>query len=431
MRFITPDVAALSPATLSDAVLMEAQRELAAARHCIESAEALVAAEVGRRSSHQLGYDGLAQRMGARDAEHLVQTLSGTSRADARRLVRVGSLVATAASDEPWLRPTLGLDVAAVDVIRTGLGSPTLALSPDILGVAAEQLAAEAPSLDVDALARRARELRDELDIESIGLHEEERRAERYLRLTPLPTGMTRLAGLLDPESAAIVVGAVDAITAPRRGGPRFVSEPENAPDDDRTGEQLMLDALVDIVSVATRAPSGKLFGKRSPAVRVLVTLGDLAGGSGAGHLEGQSDPVSIATVERHACTSGVVPLLFTENGQGVDLGRTQRLHSPRQRELIAARDGGCIFPGCDRPPGWCEAHHIVPWGEGGSTSVEDGVLLCRFHHLLVHNQGWRVSRSGHEYALVPPASRDALRAPVPLVTKSPVQRRLVAKVAS
>ncbi|MDO9176364.1 MAG: hypothetical protein Q7V62_16270, partial [Actinomycetota bacterium] len=65
----------------------------------------------------------------------------------------------------------------------------------------------------VDALARRARELRDELDLDSVALHEEEMRAQEYLRFTPTATGMTRINGLLGPESAAVVVGAVDAIT--------------------------------------------------------------------------------------------------------------------------------------------------------------------------------------------------------------------------
>ena len=196
---------------------------------------------------------------------------------------------------------------------------------------------------------------------------------------------------------------------------------------DERTVGQLMLDALIDMVSVATRAPSGKLFGQRQPSVRVLVTERDLSSGEGVGFIEGQSDAVSLATVERHACTAGVVPLLFSADGQGMDLGRTERFHSHRQRQTIAARDGGCIGFDCDRPPSWSEVHHIVPWSEGENTSVEDGVLLCRFHHLLVHNQGWRITRSGAEYFLVPPASRDPLQVPIPLARRSPALRRLLA----
>ncbi|MBX3100323.1 MAG: DUF222 domain-containing protein [Salinibacterium sp.] len=433
MRFISTDVAALAPANLADDALLHTQRELADARRALESASALVAAEIARRSSRDVGHSGLAARHGARSPVQLVQFLTGASASDANRLVRVGTLVDTDAAEQPWLKPTLGLDVPSVDAIRSGLGSPTSAVPSDALAHAARTLASEAPTLTIDALARRARQVRDDLDISSVGLREEERRSERFLRLTPLSTGMTRISGLLDPESAAIVVGAVDAITSPRRGGPRFVAdEGEPAPQaDPRTIDQLVLDALVDLVSVATQAPSGTLFGKQQPRVRVLVALSDLEAGTGAGYLEGQQDPVSLETVERHACTAGVVPLLFTDDGQGIDLGRDERYHSPKQRKIIAARDGGCRFPQCERPPGWCEVHHIVPWSEGGNTTVDDGVLLCRFHHLLLHNNGWRIVRTGARYDLIPPGSHDPQRRPISLSQKSPALRRLLPAVAS
>ena len=432
MRFISTELAALAPATLADDALLHTQRELAWAQRALESASALIAAEIARRSSRNVGHSGLAARHGARSPVQLVQFLTGATASDSNRLVRVGTLVDTDATEQPWLKPTLGLDVSSVDVIRTSLGSPTSAVPPDALEQAAHTLASEAPTLTIDALARRARQVRDELDLSAVGLREEERRGQRFLRFTTLSTGMTRISGLLDPESAAIVVGAVDAITSPRRGGPRFVADAgEPTPKaDERTIDQLVLDALVDLVSVASRAPSGKLFGKQQPRVRVLVALSDLEAGTGAGYLEGQQDPVSLATVERHACTAGVVPLLFTDDGQGIDLGRDERYHSPKQRKLIAARDSGCVFPHCDRPPGWCEVHHIVPWSEGGTTTVEDGVLLCRFHHLLLHNNGWRIGRAGVQYDLMPPESYDPHRRPIPLAHKSPVLRRLLPALA-
>ena len=84
-------------------------------------------------------------------------------------------------------------------------------------------------------------------------------------------------------------------------------------------------------------------------------------------------------------------------------LGRSQRLFSAQQRIALAARDGGCRFPGCDRPPSFTEAHHITPWSRGGRTDVNDGILLCRHHHLLVHNNGWEIRRRGHGFAVLPP----------------------------
>jgi len=402
---------------MPDGELVEAQRSLAVRIRALESESALVAAEIARRSSRELGYDGLAQRLGARTPERLVQVLSGGSLADARRLVRVGT------ATEPWLEPTAGLGVQQVDAIRSGLRG---ALPTDVLAGAAARLAAEAAALDVDAIARRAREVRDELDASSVAQHEEELRTQRFLRLAPLPTGMTRVSGLLDPESAAIVVGAVDAITSPRRGGPRFVDSGSPTIDDDRTIDQVMVDALVDIVSVATRAPSGRLFGKQNPAVRVLVTRDDLVRGEGPAFLEGQSASVSVATAERHICSSGTVEVTFGAEGGGLDVGRAERFHLPRQRTVLAARDGGCTVDECDRPPAWCEVHHIVPWSEGGGTSVTDGILLCRFHHMLFHNNGWRVVHDAAYYSAVPPASVDATRTPRPLRSKSGALRRLL-----
>ena len=432
MRFVDPDAAAIAPAALSDDELMEAQRALSVAQHSLESIAASIAAEIARRSHRDLGYDGLAQRVGARTPERLVQVLSGASLPEARRLVRVGALVESAASEEPWLAPALGLDVGSLDAIRTGLGSPTRGLTAEVLAVAVQQLVYDAATLPVDALARRARELRDELDVGSVALHEQELRDQEYLRFSRTPSGMTRINALLRPESAAVVVGAVDAITSPRRGGPRFVEEPDApdapvAPVDDRSIDQVMVDALVDIVAVATRAPSRKLFGQRKPSVRVLVSARDLASGQGLAFIEGQTEAVSLATAERHLCSSGFTPLLFDDDGQGIDEGRDERFHTPKQRNLIAARDGGCIGFDCDRPPSWSEVHHIVPWSEGGTTSVEDGVLLCRFHHMLVHNKGWRVTRTGAEYWFVPPASVDPLRTPVPAARQTAALRRLLA----
>ena len=61
---------------------------------------------------------------------------------------------------------------------------------------------------------------------------------------------------------------------------------------------------------------------------------------------------------------------------------------APMRRALVA-RDRGYRFPGCDRPEQWCDAHHIVHWANGGATSVDNLVLLCRRHHRLAHHSEW------------------------------------------
>src|SRR5690606_4902668 len=98
-----------------------------------------------------------------------------------------------------------------------------------------------------------------------------------------------------------------------------------------------------------------------------------------------------------------------------------------RQRVALAARDGGCRFPDCDRPPSWTEAHHIVPWSHGGRTDVADGVLLCRHHHMMLHNNGWRIVREHADYTLIPPPDIDPLQRAIPMPSRSRTLRRALA----
>ena len=402
-------------APLPDDALLALHRSLAEQRRRLDASLAVVSAEIDHRSRRELGADGLAQTHGLRSGEALVQQISGLTAGEARSLVRVGTFVSNQSRPDPvapWLR-AVGraaaagrLSLAAVEAIRAGLGSPAEGVTAAQLAEAADRLLVEAGRLTPEKLAELARQLRDSLDEAGIADREEQRRDRRFLSLTPLADGMTRVSGLLDPESAAIVVGAIDAITSPRRGGPRFrdASAPPVA-DDARTIPQLMADALVDIVRVATLADDGALFGAKRVGVRVHVAERDLRRGSGAAHLEGQTASVSVATAERLGCEAGLTPIAFTFDGQPMDVGRTQRLFTARQRIALAARDGGCRSPGCDRPPSWCEAHHTNEWLEDhGETNVEDGVLLCHFHHLLVHNRGGRIVRVGAaDYVMVMP----------------------------
>jgi hypothetical protein len=120
------------------------------------------------------------------------------------------------------------------------------------------------------------------------------------------------------------------------------------------------------------------------------------------------------------------VPILFDDDGQALNLGRSQRLHSAKQRVAIATRDGGCLAPDCERPASWCEVHHIHEFGQGGSTDLADGVLLCRHHHMLVHNNHWRVVRRDGRYWIVPPPDVDPRQAPILLATKSAAVRRML-----
>ena len=67
------------------------------------------------------------------------------------------------------------------------------------------------------------------------------------------------------------------------------------------------------------------------------------------------------------------------------------RLFTGKLRRLLELRDRGCAFPGCNRPPPWCHAHHITPYSQGGPTTLTNGVLLCGHHHRLIHQGHWKI----------------------------------------
>lgn len=431
-----PDLSGLARA--SDLDLMDGVGHWARHVRLGEAVVAALAAEIERRSSREAGYDGLAAATGARTTENLVSQLTGRSVRDSRDLVTAGRLLDAAPL---WLTDVASgvedgsISVGAAAAITAGLGAPSPAVGADDLLDAAQALVAEVGSLSPEKVARRARELRDSLDAAGVADREADLHAKRFLRLSPQPDGMTRLFGLLDPESAALVTDAIDTVTAPRRGGPRFVDSAElervaALERDPRTTDQLALDALVEMVRIAAAADPGHVFGARKPSVRVHVDADRLQHRDGAGYLEGrylegQSAAVSIATVERLACADGYVPVVFRPDGT-LDVGHAQRLFTSRQRIALAAIWGGCAHPHCERPASWTEAHHAIHWEAGGRTDVANGVLLCRFHHLLVHNRGWTVrppGRTGGQWLMIPPPGDPINRHPVQLVTKNPVRR--------
>jgi hypothetical protein len=398
----------------SDAELIREQTAIAAQRRRLDARAAVVAAEIARRSEAGDG-SGLGSRRGARDAVDLVQRLTGSTLSEARTLISVGRVTDQQAVS--WMRPigdavTNGsLGLAAAEAIRTGLGAPTDGVNGAALTAAAERLVEDAARLPVERLAARARAERDLADERGVADREAERRQRRFLRLTPLDDGSTRISGLLDTESAARVRSAFDQVTAPRRSGPRFITAAERdraaeITDDPRTTEQLLLDRFVEIVERAVAADDGSMFGARRPGVRVHVSLDALRTGAGIARIEGSADAVSISTAQRIACDSGVLPIVFDVHGTPLDVGRTQRLHTVKQRIALAARDGGCRWPDCDKPPSWTEIHHPIPWSRGGRTSIENGISLCAYHHLRTHNEGWRILYEREEYWLIPPPSR-------------------------
>lgn len=125
-------------------------------------------------------------------------------------------------------------------------------------------------------------------------------------------------------------------------------------------------------------------------ATTVVVTIGldqiraELAA---AGHgLGDDSSRISAAQARRLACTANLIPAVLNGKSEILDLGRSRRLFTRAQRRAMAIRDGRCRAEGCTIPAAWCEAHHRRPWASGGRTDLDDGLLLCRWHHHRAHD---------------------------------------------
>jgi hypothetical protein len=322
------------------------------------------------------------------------------------------------------------VSVAAADAIRAGLDGVS-GVEPELVAQASELLCDEAQKLDPDQLLKRAREVRDELDEAGIADREAVLRSRRSIRRIDCRDGMKRIIWDYDPESAGVIDEIYDRATSPRRGGPRFVDSElaeraDRVADDPRTVEQLASDAFTELLRQAATIDESVLLGSGAPAVRVIVPAADLEHGVGHGVIEGSDEAVGIRTVERLACANGIQPIAVDADGHGMDLGREQRLYSRRQRIALAIRDGGCLWTGCERPPSWTEAHHIDHWQHGGRTDLDRGVLLCKHHHLRLHNEGWSIHLRAGRYWLEPPPGSGKPGAL--LVTKSRAMREHLAR---
>ena len=127
--------------------------------------------------------------------------------------------------------------------------------------------------------------------------------------------------------------------------------------------------------------------------------LGSLAAELGTGAA------LSAEAARRVACDARVLPVVLGQAGEPLDVGRASYTVPAGLRRALVARDRGCAFPGCDRPPTWCHAHHITHWSHGGATALGNLVLLCAHHHRVVHHQEWdvRIGEDGHPEFTPPP----------------------------
>lgn len=103
------------------------------------------------------------------------------------------------------------------------------------------------------------------------------------------------------------------------------------------------------------------------------------------------------AVIERIACNPILDRLISSNQGEILNYQRLLRLVPPRLRRAIIARDRTCVIPGCHRPHQWTDVHHIIPWHQGGETSTNNCILLCRYHHTMVHQKKLTITGPAHQ----------------------------------
>jgi hypothetical protein len=171
--------------------------------------------------------------------------------------------------------------------------------------------------------------------------------------------------------------------------GEQFLAAIEPGPpaeDDHRSIYQRRSDQLIGIINGATDRPN----------ITVHVSAEQLSDPPRAISESSFGTYMSAFEVERLACDACIARVVFGPKGQPIDVGRSKRLVTKGMRTALEARDLGCVFPGCDRPAHWCDAHHIIHWSKGGRTCLSNLVLLCRHHHTLMHEAGWTI-RGGQD----------------------------------
>jgi hypothetical protein len=133
-----------------------------------------------------------------------------------------------------------------------------------------------------------------------------------------------------------------------------------------------------------------------STLLRVTMSLDKLKRGVGAAQLD-TGGHMSAGQFRRLACNARIIPVVLGGKSEPLDVGRARRLHTAAMREGMEVRDGGCVAEGCTFPAAWTEAHHEKPWSAGGVTSLDNGFLLCSYHHRLIHHSRWRTTWAGGE----------------------------------
>ena len=241
------------------------------------------------------------------------------------------------------------------------------------------KLVGEARRLGIAAFKETCAHARHAADPEGFAVEEAQGVEARSLSITSDDQGLVFINGILDKVGGAAVRTALEPLA--KRAGK----------DDDRLRDRRLADALVDL---SMRALDNGLVPQRTH-MQVTTSLETLLGLSGApaAEMEFAPLPISSRAVERLACDCSVTRILLGSDSTVIDVGRARRVISGPQRKALKIRDGGCTWPGCDRPVSMTEGHHLVHWIHNGPSDLPNLTLLCYRHHWMVHEGRWQIVR--------------------------------------
>lgn len=351
----------------------------------------------------------LAHETAAKDAAGWLAQATRTRFSDARADLALASALDR---DRPVLAAAMregSVTLAQAHVIHRAVTMLPDSVDAETVARAEAHLVGQAATFGPKELGRLGRRILDVVApeiaeaAEAARLAEQEAHAAQRTRLTMrrLGDGTTRISGRVPDAVATRFATYLEAFANPRREAAGAAGDGAGDVVVRAAYPKRMADALAQFLEAVDpyRLP---LHGGDATTVVVTIPLAsllaDLAAADlvGAGLVPGDDltgDRITAAQARRLACTAKILPAVLDGRSLPIDLGRAKRLFTPAQRKALLIRDQTCRAEGCDTPGTWCDAHHLDPWHNGGSTDLDNAVLLCSHHHHRIHDGDRRVDR--------------------------------------
>ncbi len=230
-----------------------------------------------------------------------------------------------------------------------------------------------------------APDIAEEADYQRLLAAERRAQAATKLFFRPRGDGSTDLNARIPDHVANRLRSYLDGYTSPRNNR---LGDVDDLPLSRRRGEAFC--AFLENLPASGLPRQGGTATTIAVVVGLQTLLADL--GKAGVAVTSTGDKMSADQVRRLACTAGIMPFVMSGKSVIHDQGRAKRLFEDALRIALNLLYPECTAVGCSIPASWCEAHHKVPWSKGGKTRLEDGTLLCPFHHHRAHDPAWNTT---------------------------------------